>query len=129
MAAPTKIKVSRVALLQRLEEIETELQEKYLNAQDVYHDEFEDFCITLCKQLDAFRVQVGSPSAQDVRELLEERTSANYSRGLYISFPELKLPVRPSAPGDDLGKLIRTLELSTEDTIVVSASDSYYRYL
>lgn len=131
MAVPTKIKVSRTALLERLREIRDEQAAAYENSYDVYYDEFEDFCNIVADEAKKFAKLINNPSAQDARELLEAHSASNQwqRKGVSITFPGAIMPSAPDKPNQNLAKLIRTLELSTEDTIVVSANDSYYQYL
>lgn len=124
MAAPTKIKVSREALLDKLRDVEASQENGYQQAFDQYNEDVLTFRDDLAEALSEFASQLISGKADT-----EDRVHANYKNGLYVNFPNLTIPVRPGQSGDDLGKLIRTLEMSTEDTIVVSASDNYYRYI
>lgn len=131
MATTTKVKVARAALIERLTAAQQVQWTAYQNKRDVYQDEFEEFCIQIATKARTFSTLVNTPSAQDARELLEAHGASNEWRhqGVSITFAGVTMPTEPTPPSDDIAKLIRTLELSTEDTIVVSASDSYYRYI
>lgn len=122
MATPTKIKVSRVALLEKLREVEGAHHTAHEAVLDQYYKDEPAFRKAFAEALRALAYEIMHGADLDSIE-------NEYRGGVRLGIPNLQKPSMPKVPGDDLGKLIRTLELSTEDTIVVSASDSYYRYL
>lgn len=122
MTPPTKIKVSRVALLERLQQVAQEEESNYLMTDEAYSDEITAFEEKLAEALRQLANQVITQGVPDT-------IRPGYRGKLDISIYDLAIPEKPTPPGPNLGKLIRTLELSTEDTITVSASDTYYQYL
>lgn len=128
--ATTKIKISVAKLVERVQEVKKEDEERYAKAKSDYDEAMKTWPAKVLDSLESAKTKIKD---LDYNLFLPIDEDWNYKTGSYdrgiLTIYVPKRPTKPHEPGRDHDRVLRMLAMVTDDSIIVSPNSDLASYL